>query len=114
KHAEKITAIASPIMLRNGFEPAISFTLLSERAIVGVISLTYDREVPGEDDRAAACYQELTSELDSSGYLPYRLGIQSMNLPALSGPRMALIRALKAEVDKAGILAPGRYLREKD
>ncbi|MEO8096707.1 MAG: FAD-binding oxidoreductase [Acidobacteriota bacterium] len=109
RHAENISSMAHSILLKNGFEPALSFTLLTERAMVCVIALTYDREIPGEDDRASACFQELTTALTAGGYMPYRLGIQSMDLAALNGPRAALIRALKSEFDPANILAPGRY-----
>ena len=43
-----------------------------------MITIAYDRSVPGEDRKALACYQELLRRLWSSGYYSYRLGIQSM------------------------------------
>ena len=47
------------ILLRYGFEPAISLTMITERSLACVISITYDRDVPGEDEKASACYREL-------------------------------------------------------
>jgi 4-cresol dehydrogenase (hydroxylating) len=74
-----------------------------------VISLTYDREISGEDERARACYQNLVEALTAKGYVPYRLGIQSMELICLNAPAAALVQALKQAVDSAHILAPRRY-----
>lgn len=108
-HAIKIAETASAILLKHGFEPAISFTLLTDRALVGVISLTYDREVQDEDERASACYRELVEALAARGYAPYRLGIQSMDMAGLNARAASLIRKFKNVVDEAHILAPGRY-----
>lgn len=108
-HVKQITAIASPVLLKHGFEPGLSFTLLTERALVCVISITYDREVPREDERAATCYGQLVESLTSAGYAPYRLGIQSMDLMRLNKPAASLVQTLKQAVDSAHILSPGRY-----
>ncbi|MEO5922594.1 MAG: FAD-binding oxidoreductase [Bryobacteraceae bacterium] len=109
KHAEKIAALAGPILLRHSFEPALSITLLTDRSLICVIAITYDRDVPGEDDRARACYEEVLLAMAQNGYLPYRLGIQSMNLAGANKSAASLVRTLKAHLDPSGILAPGRY-----
>jgi 4-cresol dehydrogenase (hydroxylating) len=45
-----------------------------------------------------------------AGYLPYRLGIQSMNsLPPAQDDYGKLISTLKHGLDPNNILAPGRY-----
>lgn len=113
-HAKQITAIASSILLKHGFEPALSFTLLTERAFVCVISLAYDREIEGEDERAASCYQNLVEALMAKGYAPYRLGIQSMDLMHLNAPTASLIHGIKDLVDPAHVLAPRRYQPSKN
>jgi 4-cresol dehydrogenase (hydroxylating) len=109
RHAERIAGLASSILLAGGFEPALSFTLLTERALVGVISITYDREIAGEDERANACFGKLTTALATEGYMPYRLGIQSMAFSGLNRPAANLIQAIKRHVDPSHILSPGRY-----
>jgi hypothetical protein len=63
----------------------LSMTLISERALVCVVSITYDRDVAGEDDRANVCLQELLARFVTRGYMPYRLGIQSMGLSRPEG-----------------------------
>jgi len=78
--AVRVAEIATRVILDRGFEPAISLTLLTERTIDSVISITWDRDVPGEDERARQCHDELLRRLTGSGYYPYRLGVQSMGL----------------------------------
>jgi 4-cresol dehydrogenase (hydroxylating) len=108
-HAVAMAGISSEILLRHGFEPMLSITLNTDRTIVCVISLTYDREVPGEDERAAQCCRELEKALATQGYLPYRLGIHSMELMNSGGAHERLASAIKKFVDPKNILAPGRY-----
>ena len=107
QHAQSLAEIASRILLRHGFEPMLSVTLITERALICVISLTYDREIAGEDDRARACYDELQLTLDRAGYQPYRLGVQSMKLAGGSGAYARLLDTIRNSVDPGGILAPG-------
>lgn len=109
QHAQTLAEIASRVLLRHGFEPMLSVTLITERALICVVSITYDREITGEDDRARACYEELQSTFDQAGYQPYRLGIQSMKLAGGSGAYTRLLDTIRNSVDPAGILAPGRY-----
>jgi 4-cresol dehydrogenase (hydroxylating) len=108
-HATRLAELSSEILLRHGFEPLLSITLNTDRSLICVISLTYDREVPGEDERAWACFAELETELAEKGYFPYRLGIRSMDLMRCSGAYGSLLSAIKKFVDPADILAPGRY-----
>jgi 4-cresol dehydrogenase (hydroxylating) len=109
QHAQRLAEIASRILLRHGFEPMLSVTLITERALICVVSITYDREIAGEDDRARACYDELQATFDQAGYQPYRLGIQSMKLAGSSGAYSRLIETIRNSVDPGRILAPGRY-----
>lgn len=107
--AAAIAETSTRILLKHGFEPMISLTLLTERTIGCVIAITYDREVPGEDDKAMACHQQLLKELNDQGYFPYRLGIQSMDQMQGENGYNSLLRILKNALDPNGILSPGRY-----
>jgi 4-cresol dehydrogenase (hydroxylating) len=110
KHGAKINQITVDTMLGYGFEPMISLTLLTERCLGCVISISYDREIPGEDERAMGCYQDLLEQLTNSGYYPYRIGIQSMSLMAKGEDSyQALLSRIKEALDPKQILAPGRY-----
>jgi 4-cresol dehydrogenase (hydroxylating) len=108
-HAQALASLASEVLLRHGFEPMLSITLITERALICVISITYDREVPGEDRRAMSCYNELQDHLAAKKYIPYRLGIQSMCQMGARGAYAGFLRSIKCAADPSGILAPGRY-----
>ena len=108
--AERLNALAENVLLAHGFEPMISITLLTERSLACVISITYDRDVPGEDQRAMACYVDLQQQLEREGFYSYRLGLPSMRMQAERGAYTALLARLKQALDPNSILAPGRYL----
>jgi 4-cresol dehydrogenase (hydroxylating) len=110
RHAERVVRTATSLVLEHGFEPAISLTMITERALACIISLAYDRDVPGEDARAAACYHDLLDRLARDGYHSYRLSIDAMNAMEGSTAYTGFLRQLKESLDPAGILAPGRYL----
>jgi 4-cresol dehydrogenase (hydroxylating) len=112
-HAERITTLASECMLRHGFEPAISITVLTDRTISCILSLCYDRELPGEDDRASACYRELLGLLAANGYYSYRLSINGMASTPDSGTYEHILSELKQTIDPNSVLAPGRYVKQR-
>ena len=63
EHALQLTRIGYRVLLEHGFEPAISISMVSERSLACVISITYDRDLPGEDERASRCHDELKRRL---------------------------------------------------
>jgi 4-cresol dehydrogenase (hydroxylating) len=106
----KIWNITRDLITGFGFEPAVSITLITPRALDCVISISYDRDVIGEDERALQCQKELLLKLADAGFYPYRLGVQSMGiLPAPTASYMDLIKETKMLFDPNQILAPGRY-----
>jgi 4-cresol dehydrogenase (hydroxylating) len=112
-HAGRVTALASELMLRHGFEPIISLTVLTDRTLSCIISIAYDRDVPGEDDRAMKCYRELLDCLATHGYYSYRLSIAAMSAANDNREYTAMLRTIKDALDPNGILAPGRYVSER-
>ena len=60
------------------YEPNLALQCISPRSIYITVAIIYDRTVAGEDERAAVCSAELLERLLQSGYVPYRLGSQSM------------------------------------
>ena len=108
-HALTLTTTATNKMLEHGFEPMISLTMVTERSLACVISISYDRDVPGEDNRALTCYQELREQLIGKGYYSYRLGTQSKALLNSTRGYSDLLGRIKKVVDPNNILAPRRY-----
>jgi 4-cresol dehydrogenase (hydroxylating) len=112
-HAGRVTALASELMLRHGFEPIISLTVLTDRTLSCIISIAYDRHVPGEDDRAMKCYRELLNCLAQHGYYSYRLSVAAMSAANEEGEYTTMLRTIKDTLDPNGILAPGRYVTDR-
>jgi 4-cresol dehydrogenase (hydroxylating) len=110
-NANRLTDLATKLVLEAGFEPAISLTMITDRSLACIISLAYDRDVPGEDDRAASCYRHLLERLAEEGYHSYRLSIQAMSAMDGSPAYTDLLHKIKRAVDPNDVLSPGRYLR---
>ena len=106
---DRIRHLTVDTLLAAGFEPMISLTMITGRAIACVISISYDRDIAGEDERALACYRTLAEKVTALGYNSYRLGIHSMEEMGSSQSYLDLLAKLKSALDPAGILAPGRY-----
>jgi 4-cresol dehydrogenase (hydroxylating) len=110
KEVARLAEVATNTLLRAGFEPMISLTMLTPRTVHAVISITYDREIRGEDERAMNCYFALAERCTAAGYHPYRLGIHAMQQSLTPTESYAAVLArLKAALDPNAVLAPGRY-----
>jgi len=109
---KKATDIISNIIDKHHFEPAITFQCLTERAINVIISISWDRSVEGEDEKAEKCYVELNNALNENGYLSYRTTTLSMANKDLQNTPDAydlFINKIKKAIDPNNILSPGRY-----
>jgi 4-cresol dehydrogenase (hydroxylating) len=108
---EALEVIASTIK-RYQFEPNLGMNCISARTVRLFIAIMYDREVSGADTQAMACHDQLLEWLLAAGYIPDRLGIQSMNsLPPAQDDYAQFMSNLKQNLDPKNILAPGRYDR---
>ncbi|MES1257957.1 MAG: FAD-binding oxidoreductase [Acidobacteriota bacterium] len=98
-----------------GYPPVIGMSGGTPRTIRIFVSVFYDRETPGEDERAMRCHDQLHKALCTAGFFPFRLGIHSMYAASqATGPCWDLVRRIKDSLDPAGILAPGRYCSMAD
>lgn len=109
---QDLVKIGESVATKHGFEAAISLTLISERAVDQVLGISYDRHIPGEDERALACYRDLLAQLTKGGFYPYRLGVQAMGLmDEMDAATRQFLSRVKTALDPENILSPGRYLR---
>jgi 4-cresol dehydrogenase (hydroxylating) flavoprotein subunit len=107
---EKMTAAAADVLLSHGFEPGMTLTLVNERALDNVVSITYDRDEPGADERALACRAALYQRLTGEGIYPYRLDVRAHEvMPSGNPDYRSFLKDLKLMADPDGVLAPGRY-----
>jgi hypothetical protein len=98
-----------PAILRPGSREEVQ-ECLTDRTLSCILSLSYDRDVPGEDEKTTACYRELLDRLADRGYYSYRLGVGGMSAMGRGGAYQDLLASLKHTLDPNGILAPGRYV----
>jgi 4-cresol dehydrogenase (hydroxylating) len=113
KDVQALTEVVIKTMLEDGFEPMISLTLLTERAIACVVSISFDRSIPGEDDRAMSCYRRLFTNVTALGYRSYRLGVHSMGQMDIHDTYNSFLQTIKSAVDPVGVLSAGRYQASK-
>jgi 4-cresol dehydrogenase (hydroxylating) flavoprotein subunit len=107
---QAVMDLAQPYFTRYGLDLFATFSMITERALGGVLTVAYDKDDAAESADAQACYHGLFDALMAAGYLPYRVGLQSMAAldPAGDGYWRA-VRRIKAALDPLNILAPGRY-----
>lgn len=101
--------IVERVSYDHGFEPNVGFNFVTGHALDMTGALLYDRDVPGEDERAMACHDALLAEMQRAGYYPYRLGLQSMGTLPPAPVYDALLARIRTSLDPNAILAPGRY-----
>lgn len=105
-----VANLIGPIYQKHGFDPLISCTLISERALCVVTNIAFDKRVPEEVANARACYAELTSTLKQRGYPLYRTGPEGFeHLSEASKNFWNVVEQLKRTLDPHDIMSPGRY-----
>ena len=92
------------------FEPAISLTLLNERAAECVVSLSFDMSDENESEQAMLCHQEIIHSGAQQGYIIYRLSTESNNMDLTPYVSQDFKRLdLKHLLDPENIISPNRY-----
>jgi len=98
------------VFARHGFVPYITLNLINSHALETVINMAFDRRIPARVAAAHACNDELTADLTNMGYVPYRVGIQSMaQVVRQDDSFWQTAQAIKKSLDPNNIISPGRY-----
>lgn len=109
--ARGMCAIAEPIFHAHGFDPLMTVTLISERAMIGILHISFDRTLPEEVEAAHRCYDALASALFAAGYIPYRSAPHAIARYRGEGdPFWGTLSRIRQTFDPQGIIAPGRYV----
>lgn len=111
RDARQVMAIVEPIFKRYRFEPLATFTLINERAVIGVLNMAFDHNVPEEVAAAEHCYKQSIEALAAAGYPLYRTGPDTFgSLVNMEDPFWQVVTQIKAALDPKDIIARGRYV----
>lgn len=118
-NARELMHVVDKVLPVYGFEPAVTLTLLNERCIDAVVSISFDRaEIAPNgkswDEQALACRDQLYQEMFAKGFYPYRTDVNKMAEMTHFGDATYLdvLADLKQALDPKGILSPGRYIAQ--
>jgi 4-cresol dehydrogenase (hydroxylating) len=109
--AMRVLNLARPIFEAHGFDFVVSMILLTERSLVAIMNIAFDKSVPEECTKASACYEALLDALLAAGYPIYRSGLQGMpKLRAHESVFWDIATEIKRALDPKDIIARGRYI----
>ena len=95
---------------RHRMEPLITFTSISDKLFDSTVPLVFERHLPAAVTNATNCYKDLLETGRAKGWLPYRVGINTMEtLGNLQPTARAFHVRMRQTLDPHNILAPGRY-----
>jgi 4-cresol dehydrogenase (hydroxylating) len=102
--------LLDPIFARHGIPFAPTFTTVNARAVDCTLPILFDPSADGETGAARSCHDEALDACLKAGFVPYRLGLQSMEAVTGTGDSFwRTVGRIKDALDPGGILAPGRY-----
>ena len=117
RDAAALLAIAAPILEQYGFDLLVTFTLITERAMIAILNVAFDKADAAETVRARACYDVLADTIYTAGYHPYRVCLHGMPRLRQEGDVFwEVADQIKQALDPKDIIARGRYISvlEKD
>lgn len=111
QHIARATRLAEAILRAHEMDPLLAMTVPTERVAQLVPLVVYDRDDPAQEARALACHDELLRAMTAAGYLPCRAGVRATGMiPPSVDDTDAVMQRLRAALDPAGVLSPGRYV----
>ncbi len=111
QHATEVMSIVKPIFVQHGFETLVTFTLITERAMIAIINVVFDKANAEESAAAERCYGALMDALIKKGYYPYRTALPGMKKIHKSDDVFWQVASqIKQALDPTDIIARGRYI----
>lgn len=110
EQAREVLALVEPLFAQYGFDFFVTFSTVNERSLAAVMTIAFDKSDGQESERAQECYETCFGALMTAGFIPYRVGTQSMDAMAEGSTGFwTAVAALRSAFDPDGIIAPGRY-----
>ena len=103
--------MVTAVMREHRLEPLITLTSLSDRCFDSTVPLLFDLDSEDSRRNAETCYWALLERGRGQGFLPYRVGIQTMNWLSQNDTTFwQVVREIKKTLDPHTIISPGRYV----
>lgn len=107
----RLQKLVEPVFQAHGFDMIVSFILLTERSLVAIFNIAFDKTVPEECKKASDCYEAMMSTIMENGYYIYRSGLQGMpKIKERSSVYWDVASDIKRALDPKDIIARGRYI----
>ncbi len=95
---------------RKGFETLVTYQFVNVQYVYVIISLLYDRNLPGQDQLALEAFEGIKGYLGSKGYFSYRLSLLEQPLTLVDDD---IRLKLKESLDPNNIIAPNFYISSR-
>jgi 4-cresol dehydrogenase (hydroxylating) flavoprotein subunit len=106
----RFLGMAKAVLGTYNYALSISLTATNPHYLDATLALQFDKQDPDSTERARDCYRALFIEGRRQGFLPYRLGLQGMDLALNEAQTFwQVARQIKQALDPGGVIAPGRY-----
>lgn len=107
---KRVLSLVDKVFSKYGFRAFITFNLIEDLNLEGVINLTFDRRDHKQVSLAHKCVLETAKRLSASGYPPQRMSIfQMAHLGTMDKSHQRALQGLKTLFDPNSIIARGRY-----
>lgn len=103
------TEMVERVCRKYQIEPLITMTTISESCFDCTIPILYRKDSPEMTSRAKLCFEELFSEGNRLGYVPYRLNIEKIRNLLPSSSTQKWFKLLKKITDPKAVLSPGKF-----
>jgi 4-cresol dehydrogenase (hydroxylating) len=109
-HTSRLRKLCLQHCQEAGFDLIQAFAAVNPRTAIALVEIAYDGDNADEKQRATRLHESLAENASAAGFHPYRAAISQYGRILASNPEFArLADKLKAALDPAGIVAPGRY-----
>ncbi|WP_430463532.1 FAD-binding protein [Tabrizicola sp.] len=104
-----LSLLVQQVVEAHGIFIATGAEAATARALIGYVSLAWDRDEPGADARALRAHDDLFNGLWALGFGPYRLALPTRGLmPAAQDAWEGVATRLRAALDPGGQFGAGR------
>jgi 4-cresol dehydrogenase (hydroxylating) flavoprotein subunit len=104
-----LARLAGEAVSAHGIFVAVGAEAVTPRALLGYVSLAWDRDEQGADERAMAAHDGMLDGMLAAGLAPYRCALPTRKrMPPAAGDWNAVAARLRAALDPGGRFGAGR------